>query len=413
MGTKRVAAGVLFVVVGIATLIGTSLYWGSVDDLRIRAGTLSQGYEHACAISEADSVVCWGDNGPNSLDTNDHVFGTHGPVVIDGVDSPVGVAAGLYLSCAVLESGHLNCWGPTGVFGDLFSDAEPAEEVSRRFPAVARHPAVAEGIDDAVQVSIAEKNLCVRTRQGTVQCFSQHGGMRTIEGIDDAVSISSSGTHSCAVRSGGTVACWGSNDQSQLGASSAGETRWTAVDVPALSQVTDVAALTGATCAVVQDQTMYCWGDSWQPEPALMPLASVTGPPTTDFWGRICVPAGGTVRCDLIADSDEPNWMKDVGDLDDAIRVGTGANRPSHTCAEKEDHRVACWGRNTGSRASLGDSDNSASSDAPLTVVERGYPDRLRWTWQTASALLIVVGALLVLLRPDRGESSTMTFREN
>jgi len=62
----------------------------------------------------------------------------------------------------------------------------------------------------------------------------------------------------------GQVECWGDNSKGQLGVNSTAQyptDQPTAV--PGLPPVAQVAAGTFASCVVLQDGTVQCWGDNW------------------------------------------------------------------------------------------------------------------------------------------------------
>src|SRR5262245_21766007 len=65
----------------------------------------------------------------------------------------------------------------------------------------------------------------------------------------------------CAVRDVGTVACWGRNDKGQLGDGTTTNTE-NPVDVAGVGNAVAVSAGGRHACALLDDATLHCWGDN-------------------------------------------------------------------------------------------------------------------------------------------------------
>ena len=91
-----------------------------IDD----ATHVSTGDDHSCAELATGHVTCWGENSVGELgdgtDTGPESCGLEGedkfpcsqvPVFVSGIATAVGVGLGEWHSCAVLEGGHVACWG--------------------------------------------------------------------------------------------------------------------------------------------------------------------------------------------------------------------------------------------------------------------------------------------------------------
>ena len=75
--------------------------------------------------------------------------------------------------------------------------------------------------------------------------------------------VAGGGYHSLALKTDGTVWCWGDNSSGQLGtgASGQGAGAMIPVRVAALgTEVVEVSAGLGATCARGKDGSVWCWG---------------------------------------------------------------------------------------------------------------------------------------------------------
>jgi len=86
-------------------------------------------------------------------------------------------------------------------------------------------------------------------------------------------------SHSCAVLDDHTVWCWGDNSHGELGLPTVKLASSTVpVKVPAIAGATQIAAGLGYSCALVEDGTVWCWGlgfgDSANAPAPLLPLKS-------------------------------------------------------------------------------------------------------------------------------------------
>jgi alpha-tubulin suppressor-like RCC1 family protein len=154
-----------------------------------------------------------------------------------------------------------------------------------------------------------------------------------------AVKIASGQDHSCAVLVDRSLWCWGSADWGQLGTEGDWGVGCTVhcklgpVQVPGLgSDVDDVAAGSGTTCAIRKDGSLWCWGANDVGQLGAVGPAKVFSPT-------------------LVAGMDS-----------DVMRVAAG---DGVVCALKRDRALWCWGQNFGGQ--LGNASTS-SSDIPLEV---------------------------------------------
>lgn len=89
---------------------------------------------HACALLDTGKVACWGNDRSGQLGRGMLSGGGEGatPAEIEGLDGVIDIAAGAEVSCAVLTSGGVRCWGRndrgqlgTGAKGDSQSSPVP------------------------------------------------------------------------------------------------------------------------------------------------------------------------------------------------------------------------------------------------------------------------------------------------
>lgn len=170
---------------------------------------VSAGAGHACGVTTAGSVHCWGDN------TYRQAQGSAGQF------SDIG--AGLAHSCAHSEDGHVTCWG-----ANRYGQADPPDI-------------------EFETVSVGYLHTCGKTRDGRARCwgvdFESHDAPQAeLAGID------SGGAHTCAITASSTLACWGDDSKRQLRHPS--------------GEFKEVSAGGQHSCALKPDGTLACWGDN-------------------------------------------------------------------------------------------------------------------------------------------------------
>jgi alpha-tubulin suppressor-like RCC1 family protein len=149
---------------------------------------VAAGEQHTCALLDDGSVKCWGYNSYGQLGQGDTV--TRGisastigdqlpPVALGTGRTAKSIAAGTYLTCAILDDDSLKCWGYNyqgglGI-GDTATRGDGANEMGNFLPAVSL------------------------------------GTGRT------AKSVAIGSAHTCALLDNEVLKCWGSNSYGQLG----------------------------------------------------------------------------------------------------------------------------------------------------------------------------------------------------
>lgn len=231
-------------------------------ELGEKAVAIGGGASHACAILGRGAVSCWGNNPHGEAGAPPSEMAS--PHVVAGVSGVVGLALGLAHTCALAREGKVLCWGnnDVGMLGDGTTTprADPRE---------------VPGIDHVVRVASRQLHTCALKSDGSVWCWGVAvglgigtGGDDSYEGVlkpvriqslDGASAISVGNAHTCALK-GGHVHCVGSNAVGQLGDGSGPRQRATAKEVPGLSDVVEIAAGGGHTCALTSDDTVHCWG---------------------------------------------------------------------------------------------------------------------------------------------------------
>lgn len=290
------------------------------------------GGSHACALTAAGGVKCWGRNDSGQLG-NGSVADSNVPVDVAGLASGVtAIAAGNAHVCALTTAGGVKCWGANS-FGQLgngtYSQSNTPVDVS--------------GLQSGVAVIAAGGlHTCAATPSGAVKCWGYNGRGQLGDGTTNnsdrpvgvvglergAMIIGAGDLHSCAATSTGGVKCWGDNSLGQLG-NGTKENSATPVDVSGLASGATALALGDLhSCAITTGGALKCWG--------------------LGFYGEL---GNGTT-----ADSSRPVNVTGMGSGTASAAGGAG-----FTCAVGADGAVRCWGRNDLGQLGNGTAANSAT----------------------------------------------------
>lgn len=130
------------------------------------------------------------------------------------------------------------------------------------------------GVSDAVEVT-GENDICIRHKTGRISCLTINDALggreaKPVPTIDDAIAVSTSHRESCAVRADRSVWCWGRGDSQFLGGPADVPSSTTLPDVAPfqIRGVKDVAQLdlgedhdtSETACAVTTSGRVTCWG---------------------------------------------------------------------------------------------------------------------------------------------------------
>jgi alpha-tubulin suppressor-like RCC1 family protein len=338
----------------------------------IGVASLATGQTHTCALLEAGTVSCWGDNERGQLGdgTTDPSMVPIAVMTADGAPlaAIAAIAAGDDFTCALTQLGGVLCWGDNE-FGQLGNSHTWLTMPAPRFP-VEVVDAAGAPLTGATAISVGYKHACAVLSGGTVGCwghnlYGQLGNNSTIPASVPAVVSSASGEPlsgmvgvsagifvTCAVAATGGASCWGLNNFESPGdhyrgllGNNDGSTEFSMVPVTVVADDTG-AALEGvrqigvgqvSTCARMRDGSLRCWGDG-----AARDLS-------TDKLTFSAVPVP------VFSDSGVP--------LTGASRVSDGAG---FTCALLQPGAVVCWGDDA--YGQLGDGGAVGASVVPLSV---------------------------------------------
>jgi alpha-tubulin suppressor-like RCC1 family protein len=259
----------------------------SVSHPPLLASQVAGGGEFTCAVSTVGGAWCWGRNDSgqvgDGVGTADE-FPASGftPRGVVGLSSPgmvTAVATGGKHACALTTAGGVRCWGldATGQVGDGTTTGGPAICASCR-----PSPVDVTGLSSGVSAIAAggQHTCAVMSADGSVQCWGsnsngQLGVDKTatpqslvpvlVPALTGVTAISAGGNETCAKLADSSVTCWGQNSSGQLG--NLGTTDSSApVDVAGTGPSAAVSSLDvglSHACIVVSSSgNSGCWGNN-------------------------------------------------------------------------------------------------------------------------------------------------------
>jgi alpha-tubulin suppressor-like RCC1 family protein len=297
------------------------------NDNALTAKSIDCGKAHTCAVLSDDTVKCWGPGSDGRLGNGNTAtigddadeMGDNLPAIDLGTDgygnslTAKSVACGEQHTCAVLSDDTVKCWGHNN-FGQLGQDREK-NVIGKMGDAL---PVVDLGTDEddnkltAKSVSAGFQHTCAVLSDDTIKCWGYNAngqlGQGNTDNIGDgagemgdalvavdlgtgltAKSVKCGPKHTCAILNDDTLKCWGSSYSGQIGEKTTfvGDTtnrdeytfgnqademgdNLVRVDLGNGHTVLDVflhpkkqGSWVGPTCAVLDDYSLKCWGNSW------------------------------------------------------------------------------------------------------------------------------------------------------
>jgi alpha-tubulin suppressor-like RCC1 family protein len=220
---------------------------------------ITAGESHACALSGSSSrVYCWGFNGDGSVGFKGPPdFNT--PQLVPKLSDVTQIDAGAYHTCALVKGGDVWCWGSNS-FGQLASP--DSEEIG---------PIKVKGLPPAKAVSAGGDRSCALTYQETLYCWgvahlattfgekaqsSSYGTMYyttpiLMDGFAELTSLSVGVHQSCALTREKKVRCINTTNDGKD----------SIIAATLLNDVVEISA-GASTCARLEDQTVWCWGNN-------------------------------------------------------------------------------------------------------------------------------------------------------
>jgi alpha-tubulin suppressor-like RCC1 family protein len=343
----------------------------------VNATAVAAGAGFSCALLGDETAVCWGDDGDGELGNGAIATTPLPPTPVLGLAGVRSLSAHWQHACAIHDDGTLVCWGnnASGQIGDGTLAVRP-------------QPTLVPGLEKVTVVTTGLSHTCAVTNAG-LYCWGSNslGQLGSDSGdptvpvtqpvpvpiVSDAIAVAAGAQHTCAVRGSGEVLCWGQNSTGQLGEGSMSS-------LPAPEPVTGLVSgklvAAGATfsCAETADGAVFCWGDNHygqlgmgngvvEPRPVTVPInagALSAGGGHTCAVTQASTTAGAAAPAFVCWGSDQAGQLGDNDNIDRAtpapikmpLLPDTIAAGALHTCAIDLSAGLWCWGR--GSSGQLG-----------------------------------------------------------
>ena len=247
---------------------------------------LSAHFGHTCVRFEGGGLKCWGLNHRGQLGIGDtshrgggaNQMGSNLPWVNLGAGRGAKqVAVGFYYTCAIRDDDSLMCWGT----------------------------------NQARQLGHAGGDTCRGTSCALTPTLVDLGTGAS------AKQVAASYDHSCAILHDDSLKCWGDNTSGKLGTRDTTNRHTpTGINLGANVSAKKIALGDSHTCAILNDDSVVCWGDNQHGELGYGDTTNRNAPPATG----INLGQGRTAR-----------------------QIVAGYE---HTCALLDDNSLVCWGEN-------------------------------------------------------------------
>lgn len=193
-----------------------------VQSLTSGVQAITAGDEHACALTTKGGVKCWGSNYSGQMGQGAVGGWADAPTDVPGLGSGiVAVSAGGQFTCALTNAGSVKCWGDNS--GTQLGDGTQTLRTS---------PVNIAGLSGVKAIAAGYAHVCALTTAGRVKCWGDNSRLQLglpkksifspspvdVCGLDGPIKALAAGdVHTCALTSKGAVECWGGDDHGQLG----------------------------------------------------------------------------------------------------------------------------------------------------------------------------------------------------
>jgi alpha-tubulin suppressor-like RCC1 family protein len=354
--------------------------------------SVRSGPQHSCALASNGSVWCWGADAVGQLgDYGEHP--AYAPRPVGGVEIARALAVGGDFACVILPTSGVRCWGKNDRGQGGHGSDQP-------FTPPSCVTTSGDSLLGATGLALGGAHACAVLDDGHVRCWGANDGGQlgdgttadhnepvAVAGISGAIAVATGGRHTCVLLADTTVRCWGAADEGQLGnGATTAPGPVTVANTQGTAPLAGVAALAAGdafTCALLQDATVLCWGANGdcqlgQPATAVRALLPVPAP-VRDVQS---LATGSQHACAVLSSGKAVCWGRnDFGQagapagacraspvelpLGHVLTVGAGR---THSCAVDE-IGLLCWGDNGQGQLGIGVASSSRSTSEPQPVL--------------------------------------------
>jgi alpha-tubulin suppressor-like RCC1 family protein len=239
-----------------------------VDGLTSGVKQVSASSHYACALLDSGGVKCWGLNVGGTLGNNTYYVG-ESPSDVIGLSGVSDISVGFLHSCSLLTTGGVRCWGAQSNGLVLGSGHDGQQKWS---------VLDVQGLSSGVSaIAVGDRFSCAVMENGGIKCWGLNGNKCLGDGtkIDrpnpvdvvglerPAIAVAANSYAACALLDDGSVECWGANFL--LRPFEDGEISFsTATPIPGFDKkVTSISVGIDHACAIMEDQSVMCWGSSY------------------------------------------------------------------------------------------------------------------------------------------------------
>jgi alpha-tubulin suppressor-like RCC1 family protein len=268
------------------------------------------------------------------------------------------IAAGNSHTCAILDNSSVKCWGENSYgqlgLGDTDDRGDGSNEMGDNLTTVDLGTGrTARGI------TAGDSHTCALLDNASVKCWGYNFSGQLGQGVSDtdtrgdesgemgdsltainlgsgitAKSIVAGGSHTCALLDDNSVKCWGEAAKGQVGQEKGSDDKippTLSITIGTNRTATAITAGDAHTCAILDNSSIKCWGlnDSGQ------------------------LGQGDTIN--LGDNAGEINPSSKIVDLGAGRTVGGIAAGDDYTCAVLDNASIKCWGGNAFGQLGLGD----------------------------------------------------------
>jgi len=284
---------------------------GVEEQTSILPVTLALGRATTCAWRAGGTVYCWGGS---------------------SIPEPIGDIAELAIAkdgtCILMQDGTVTCWTES---------EDKAVKVEYRL----------NGLSEVLDIASGGETICALDRSGTVYCGLDAHKAGESEDARELVTLNKS---ICTIDSGGAIGCWVDEQAAKRYTSS--PLPWS-LEVPS-GKVLALVSGSDHYCALSAEKTAYCWGGQVD-KPTLVPnLTDVVQLEASDgytcarledatvkCWGNVPQPYWGDPEVDEHDDIPNPTSPWTLPNIENVIDIALG---PGRMCVTLSDERVLCWG---------------------------------------------------------------------